>query len=460
MYFFKPIILRFLLIYIIFLPLALAATEIDFTRFLMNYSLEESTENSDSFFGTQGPARLIVARSNTNMNLKIHLNNNEIIIDKTMNGEEIIELPISLIEQNIIKVSLQGVYKDKFTLRIKQSGKVNLNVISRIHFNTNVTDFSRTKEFFNKLGFEKLSGAPETNTLAMAEAIGIETPTKYDGSKGGEPGGYLLHAELLGKNNFKGGVIDVIEFTIPRNDEKPYQFMNQIGMISASLITSNIKADYEYMLSIGINFLASPKTLSDGRRFAIFQDPDGTFYKLVEGMEKTDEFNKTYIYEIGEVTFNVTDIERSEAWYKMFGFKTIKRLTNNENIETSRGLGFSENIVNKSIFMQHQEDQSRLEFIKWIKPYENSKPYSIPINHPGIHRIAFATTNIEDDVRQLKLQGVEFISDITPCCSGPNSSSSIVAFYDPDGIIVELAEIPFFARIFFPIILWFRGLVN
>ena len=133
MYFFKPIILRFLLIYIIFLPLALAATEIDFTRFLMNYSLEESTEDSDSFFGTQGPARLIVARSNTNMNLKIHLNNNEIIIDKTMNGEEIIELPISLIEQNIIKVSLQGVYKDKFTLRIKQSGKVNLNVISRIH---------------------------------------------------------------------------------------------------------------------------------------------------------------------------------------------------------------------------------------------------------------------------------------------------------------------------------------
>jgi hypothetical protein len=35
------------------------------------------------------------------------------------------------------------------------------------------------------------------------------------------------------------------------------------------------------------------------------------------------------------------------------------------------------------------------------------------------------------------------ISPITPCCSGPDAWGSIVAFYDPDGAIVELAEMPF-----------------
>jgi hypothetical protein len=41
-----------------------------------------------------------------------------------------------------------------------------------------------------------------------------------------------------------------------------------------------------------------------------------------------------------------------------------------------------------------------------------------------------------------------------------NSFSGIVAFYDPDGTIIELAVIPWFARILFPIIHWFRDLFD
>ena len=37
---------------------------------------------------------------------------------------------------------------------------------------------------------------------AMARAIGIDTPTDYDGAHGGEPGGYLLHGELIGTGRF------------------------------------------------------------------------------------------------------------------------------------------------------------------------------------------------------------------------------------------------------------------
>jgi len=51
---------------------------------------------------------------------------------------------------------------------------------------------------------------------------------------------------------------------------------------------------------------------------------------------------------------------------------------------------------------------------------------------------------------------VEFISEITPCCSGPDSSGSIVAFYDPDGTVVELVEQPFMDELF-AVLKWVRS---
>jgi len=35
-----------------------------------------------------------------------------------------------------------------------------------------------------------------------------------------------------------------------------------------------------------------------------------------------------------------------------------------------------------------------------------------------------------------------------------------VAFYDPDGTIIELVEMPFYARILFPVIIWFKDLFD
>ncbi|MBT5792897.1 MAG: hypothetical protein HOI11_20730, partial [Gammaproteobacteria bacterium] len=52
-------------------------------------------------------------------------------------------------------------------------------------------------------------------------------------------------------------------------------------------------------------------------------------------------------------------------------------------------------------------------------------------------------------------QGVEFLSPITPCCSGDDSSSSIVAFYDPDGTVIELVEQPYVLHLLFKVITWF-----
>ena len=46
--------------------------------------------------------------------------------------------------------------------------------------------FEQARAFYGRLGFTTASGFPDANTQAMARAIGVQTPTDYDGSQGGE----------------------------------------------------------------------------------------------------------------------------------------------------------------------------------------------------------------------------------------------------------------------------------
>jgi len=436
------------------------AVEIDFTRYLSHHLPNDDKQNKVSFFGVNGPAYLYVCIPDPKTKLIIELNGIQVFHNGTNLSKKCFKEDIKLSKNNDLAAYFENFVDGKISIRIKQKADVNLNVISRIHFNTNVKDFNISKAFYSILGFESLSGFPETNTLDMARAMGIKNPTSYDGSQGGEAGGYHLYGELLGINDFRGGVIDLIEFKIPRNEDVPYEQLNHLGMVSATMYTSNLDYDYEYMKENGINFISTPVTDSTGKKFVFFKDPDSTFYKLVEKSGILQETKTTFIESLGEVTINVSDFERSSSWYKMFGYELLYENPNKYPLEISKALGFEKEIKLKGGLFSHNEDKSKLELIQWIRPLDLERPYPIPINHLGIHRIALATSNLEADVEILKTQGVEFISDITPCCDGPNSSSGIVAFYDPDGTIIELAEMPWFAKILFPVIIWFRDLFN
>lgn len=315
------------------------------------------------------------------------------------------------------------------------------HVLARVHFNANVSDFDASRAFYEKLGLETLSGFPDTNTIAMAKAIGITTPTDYDGAKGGDAGGYLLHGELIGLG-FTGGVIDLIEFTIPRNDAPPYDGLNRLGMTHAEMLTTDIDADFEYMTDIGVKFLSPPVAGSDGARFAIFKDLDGIFYKLKEISGEVGETQTTHIKKLGAVTINVSDYDESAAWYGALGFELVNELSPTESLEVSRALGFAKPIKIRGGRYRQTSDGSEIELIQWLEPFDARPPYPIPINHIGIHRMAFSTADIEADVALLQANGVEMISPITPCCSGEDSWGGIVAFYDPDGTIMELVEQP------------------
>ncbi len=437
------------------------AVEIDFTRYLRHLGpqTEAPLNATGAFFAVPGRARLLLTPGSSGEQLSIKLNGEEVLGPNSAAAETPAELPVVLAQDNVLVVSSDEPLNGTLSVRIKQRADVTLHVESRVHFNTNVRDFEAARTFYGKLGFKTLTGFPDTNTLEMAHAIGITTPTTYDGSQGDDAGGYLLHGELVGVGGFEGGLMDLIEFTIPRSEAAPYAALNHLGMAYAAMHTTNIAADYEYMRAMGVEFLAAPTARADGTKFAVFKDPDGTFYQLIEVEGEDDDTDTTHIVGLAHVNVNVSDFERSSAWYQMLGYEHKRQLASTESLEVANAMGFAEPYRINGALFEHPEDGSSLELVQWLQPHDPERAYPIPVNHIGLHRMAYATSDIVADVAALKAQGVEFVSPITPCCSGPDSPGNIVAFYDPDGTIVELVEQPFMTE-FMAVLGWFKSLFD
>jgi catechol 2,3-dioxygenase-like lactoylglutathione lyase family enzyme len=411
---------------LICLSLGVHAETVDLTRYLLRVDTDLSGERQDAFKAVPGTAVLAIEGTADALTV-------------TLNGQAVQPGEVTLRADNVIE--LHGDAAAPLRVRITQGAEAALDVLSRIHFNTNVSDFEAARAFYGMLGFETLSDFPDANTVAMAQAIGIAEPTSYDGSRGGEPGGYLLHGELIGLG-FNRGVIDLIEFTIPRNDEAPYPALNRLGMARAVFETADIDADYATLTAKGVRFLSAPVQRADGTRFAILTDLDGTFYELRQVDGDVDEDAPTQLHRVGAVVINVSDLRRSLEWYRMLGFEPTGDLTATETLAVAQAMGFDAPVEIRGTLLTHRADGSQIELVEWLEPFDPTPPYPIPINHLGIHRMAFTSGDIEGDVAQLVAQGVEMISPITPCCSGPDAWGSIVAFYDPDGTILELAEMP------------------
>ena len=380
--------------------------QIDFTRHLSQHQTAEAGQQAqrDAFFGVPGAARVIVTRSSPDVAPAIQLNGEEIAVTGSPGALEF-EVPVELLKDNTIAVALAGPPGSSASVRVKQWAELELHVQSFIHFNTNVSDIEAGRAFYQKLGMEPLSGFPNTNTLEMAHAMGIETPTSYDGSQGPTAGGYLLDGSIMGFGSFGGGVIDLIEFTIPRNDEPPYARINRLGMAKAAMETTDIAADYAYLTGMGVEFISAPATRSDGTQFAIFKDPDGTFYELVEIEGENQPTETTHIRGLGHLNINVSDFERSRAWYQMMGYELTAELPRTESPEVSKAMGFGQSIERRAAILTHVNDGSTLELVQWIAPYDPAPPYPVPINHFGIHRTALLSADIEADVAAPQVSG-------------------------------------------------------
>ncbi|XOV84543.1 MAG: VOC family protein [bacterium] len=307
-----------------------------------------------------------------------------------------------------------------------------LGLMSRFHFATHTRDFDKAREFCRQLGYtEGVSGFPLTNTHLMARALGMYDLCQYE----------LVKGEVIMLPGSPGsGAIDLLQFKTPFNDEPPYELPNHLGMAYAALLTSNLDADIHHLDSLGVEFLSQPHG-NVGNRFVFFRDPEGVLYKLFETAPPVAaETATTHIKGMPYIGVNVSDFETSLKFYASLGYTDVKPLPATGTLEEAQAYGLEQPFHIKGADISiTRGDRHTLRLVQWLEPYNAEPPYPLPINRTGINRIALMVPDVDRAVDILHRQGVPFVSQIAPCCSGSGSDATgIVHAIDPDGIFLEL----------------------
>ena len=307
-----------------------------------------------------------------------------------------------------------------------------IGLMARVHFATHTPDFERSRAFYRMLGYtEGFSGFPLTNTHAVARALGMFDVCQYE----------LVAGEVmqLPASPFSAN-IDLLQFKTPFNGDPPYELPNHLGMAYAALLTTDLDSDYAYLKARNVRFLSEPYG-AHGDRFAFFRDPDGVLYKLMENAPpQPDPGQDIHIVAMPYIGVNVSDFDASLAFYETLGYTRMQSLPETGSLEEARAWGLDRpfRIMGADIAID-RGDRHVLRLVQWIEPFDDEPPYPPPINHIGIDRIALVVPDLDRAVAILKEQGVPFLSEIAPCCSGTGEDTSgIVHAIDPDGVFLEL----------------------
>jgi len=300
------------------------------------------------------------------------------------------------------------------------------HIISLMHANINCSDLTRSRGFYEMLGFTAVMEGDSEVTAEFAAGLNMPPYT-------------LSFIQMLSRD---GSLIDLIEWKDPYDDSAPYSSVNHLGIACLTLETTNLDADIVTLSGQGVGFFSEPVIAdrsSGNKRFVCFKDPDGTIIELVEtDSVKNSAASEVHITGIMSVNINCSNYEQSQIFYENLGFDGVIEIDEEGTPETAAALSLPSYQVRGSV-MKLRLGGPALNLLEWEEPYDDSRPYA-HLNHLGIARIALTSTDLDADVARLKAEGVEFFSEpVMP--DGPLAFMRIVCLKDPDGTVIELVEL-------------------
>jgi catechol 2,3-dioxygenase-like lactoylglutathione lyase family enzyme len=143
------------------------------------------------------------------------------------------------------------------------------------------------------------------------------------------------------------------------------------------------------------------------------------------------------IQSFDHTNFTVADIERAVVfWRDVMGFAVA-------DLSTREGdwLGAVVGVPGARCRIAHLHGHgAHLEFIQYLTPPGGD--VTGPPNRPGSAHVAFLVTDIGAMATRMIEAGASEQGRIARCTSGPAAGCLAVYLKDPNGIIVELAELP------------------
>jgi glyoxylase I family protein len=149
-----------------------------------------------------------------------------------------------------------------------------VNITGMVHVNINCSNFERSRQFYEALGFRLVWLVPPTNSAEVAAAVGMP-PYRVNGG--------LMALE----GTTPPLVIDLLEWQSPHDDSPPYPHLYHYGLARLALATADMDADLVTLAELGAELVGPPARVvvdgvPSGGRFVCFKDPDGTILELVE----------------------------------------------------------------------------------------------------------------------------------------------------------------------------------
>jgi catechol 2,3-dioxygenase-like lactoylglutathione lyase family enzyme len=140
------------------------------------------------------------------------------------------------------------------------------------------------------------------------------------------------------------------------------------------------------------------------------------------------------------ININVTDFERSLAFYQMLGFKVVLNIGEWPNKANDVGLNIPNSIGRAALLALSDDPRAtRIDLIEWKQPKTEGKPYP-HLYHTGAARIALFTKNLDEEYARLTGKGVEMVSEPVTIKFGNKAGAKFFCFKDPDGTFLELIE--------------------
>lgn len=149
-----------------------------------------------------------------------------------------------------------------------------MHLTGLVHVNINVSNFERSRAFYEALGFRLTWMVPPTNSPEVAAAVGMPPYRVKGGLMALEGAAHPV-------------VIDLLEWEHPRDEAPPYAHLYHRGLARIALATANMDDDLETLARMGVQLVGPPARVivdgvETGGRFVCFKDPDGTALELVE----------------------------------------------------------------------------------------------------------------------------------------------------------------------------------
>lgn len=155
--------------------------------------------------------------------------------------------------------------------------------------------------------------------------------------------------------------------------------------------------------------------------------------------ETAPSLAKGEVLGIYHININVSDLDRSRAFYEMLGFRVVDEFDQAGEPDLDRGLGYDYTDC-RAIFMAigRNRFETVLDIAEWREP--RSEHRGQRLHNLGAPRIAIRVKHIDKVVEALRAKGVAFISDIQQL-NFLARKARFACCHDPDGMVVEFVEL-------------------